>query len=111
MDGLLEELTHREFLEWVAYERVEGPLGPGRQDYYLAQIAAVLANVHRDEGKRREPWTVQDFLLFGEHAGSPAPEGGLAGDTPEGMLAVLLAMSGKGPNAVDLEALRRQRGG
>lgn len=33
-----------ELVEWAAYERVAGPLGPERMDYLLAIVAATVAN-------------------------------------------------------------------
>lgn len=41
-----------EFAEWQAFERLEGELGPARDDWRAAMIAAVIANVNKDKGRK-----------------------------------------------------------
>jgi hypothetical protein len=58
---LLARTTSHELTEWMAYERVAGPLGGRRIDYAAALISAVLANVNSSgKGKAFE---VSDFLI------------------------------------------------
>ncbi|GAA1015903.1 hypothetical protein Aple_010780 [Acrocarpospora pleiomorpha] len=49
---LLNEIGSRELTEWQVYERMAGPLGPVRDDYLAAQVAATVINVNRGKGKR-----------------------------------------------------------
>lgn len=44
----------------MAFERVEGPLGPRRSDYHSAQVAAAIAQTNARKGKR---FKLSDFLL------------------------------------------------
>lgn len=63
----------------MAYERLDGPLGPVRGDYRAAMIATVIANVNR--GKNSSPLSVQDFL--------PTWGAGKQQQSPEDMLRVI----------------------
>ena len=54
-------VSSREFAEWIAYARLE-PFGPEADDYRLAQLLALIANVNRDPKRRRTPWTPDDFM-------------------------------------------------
>lgn len=56
---LLERVSPRELLEWEAYERVAGPLGPHRGDIQAAVVASTVANVNRGKGR---PLPIQDFI-------------------------------------------------
>lgn len=61
---MLGAVSSRELTEWMAYERVTGPLGPQRGDHQVAMLAAVVANTARDPKKRSDPYTGDDFLLW-----------------------------------------------
>lgn len=50
-----------EFAEWMAFERLEGPLGPEREDWRVALIASTIANANRDPKKHRA-YTPTDFI-------------------------------------------------
>ncbi len=66
VDEFLKMFTARQFFEWQAYEQID-PWGERRQDYRIASLGALIANVNRDSKKRPEPYTIEDFLLkFGE---------------------------------------------
>jgi len=53
-------MSAREFAEWIAYERIAGPIGPERLDWNAAHIACVIANTSRTQ---REPYKLKDFVL------------------------------------------------
>ena len=54
-------MRSREFIEWLAYARLE-PFEPEADDYRMAQLMALIANVNRDPKRRKTPWTPNDFL-------------------------------------------------
>lgn len=57
---MLEAMTSRLVTEWMAYELVAGPLGPGRADLQAAIISATVANANRGKkGRRAHP---KDFI-------------------------------------------------
>jgi len=53
-------LGSAELTEWMALERLTGPLGRRRHDIQAATIAATVANANRGKGKK---FLVSDFLL------------------------------------------------
>jgi hypothetical protein len=53
-------VTSREITEWMAYERVTGPLGPERMDSLVAMLTATVANTARGKGTRAA--TPKDFM-------------------------------------------------
>ena len=55
-------MSSAEFVEWIAFERLEGPLGPARDDWRYALIAAMVANANRDPKKKHQPYKPQDFI-------------------------------------------------
>ena len=59
MSGLLDELTQRELLAWVAYHEVE-PWGEDRADLRTAIVAATVHNMHRGRGTPARQ--VADFM-------------------------------------------------
>ena len=48
-------------MEWMAYEREVGPLGPQRGDFHAAEIALGIYNANR--GKRGKKLKLTDFIL------------------------------------------------
>ena len=50
---LLARTPSRELTDWMAYEKMTGPLGPERADLHAGIIAATIANANRGKGKRR----------------------------------------------------------
>ncbi|MFD3657036.1 hypothetical protein [Streptomyces sp. NPDC058620] len=49
-----------ELTEWMAYEQINGPLGPERQDVQFAILTATVANTARGKGQSaKEP---KDFI-------------------------------------------------
>lgn len=56
---LLRTHTSAELTQWMAYERVTGPLGPERLDLLHGIQTAVIANANRGKGKKATP---KDFI-------------------------------------------------
>lgn len=55
-------MSSAEFAEWRAFQRLEGLLGPERDDWRVAMVASVIANASRDQKKRPKPYEPQDFI-------------------------------------------------
>jgi hypothetical protein len=54
-----------ELTEWIAFEKMTGPLGRRRSDIQAATIAATIANANR--GKKGKKLKIRDFLIpYGE---------------------------------------------
>ena len=63
---MLRGLTAKQLWEWEHFADIE-PFDERRQDWRVASILSMLANVNRDSDKRPEPFTAEDFmLLFGD---------------------------------------------
>lgn len=63
-------LDSAELTEWMAFERMTGPLGRRRNDIQAATVAATIANVNRSKNGQRA--RVTDFLIpYGEHHKTP----------------------------------------
>lgn len=56
---LLARIDSRELTEWMAYERLAGPLGGRRIDHAAALVTAAVVNTNRAKGPARQP---ADFL-------------------------------------------------
>lgn len=56
-----QEISSREFTEWIAYNRIE-PFGEKRADIRSAIVASVIANVNRDKKKKPSPFKTDDFM-------------------------------------------------
>ena len=72
-------MSAREFAEWMAYEKVTGPLGPERADVLHAIHMAMLYNQWAAKGKGKKP---KEFLPNWDQSRA---------QTPEEMLAMLRA--------------------
>lgn len=57
---LLSRIDSRELLEWSAYERVHGPIGPDRADTQAAVIASTIARTMG--GKKARRFKLSDFI-------------------------------------------------
>lgn len=69
MAELLARMSGHELADWMAYEELHGPLGPGRGDWHAAVIASTVANtVPRRKGRARAK--VADFLIKWKGRGS-----------------------------------------
>lgn len=60
VNKMLRSLTAKQFMEWMAYARLD-PFNELRQDYRIASIVQILANVNR--AKHQKAYTLQDVLL------------------------------------------------
>lgn len=69
---LTERMSSTEFTEWMAHERINGPLG-GRRHDYLAALAAHIA-VTAASGKKGKKFRFEDFLM--NWSGKRRPRGG-----------------------------------
>ena len=47
--------------EWQEYEKLE-PFGAWRDNWHMAVLASLLANIHRDPKKRPEPVSPSEFM-------------------------------------------------
>lgn len=57
---LESRLSSSELSEWMAYEKITGPLGRRRQDIQAATVAMTIANANRGRGKK---FKISDFLV------------------------------------------------
>lgn len=72
MWDLETRLSSSELTEWIAYERITGPLGRRRQDIQAATVAATIANANRGRGKK---FKISDFLIdYGKQRVQKSPE-------------------------------------
>lgn len=60
---MLDRMSAREFAAWVVFDRQVEPIGDRRADLRAGGIAATIANVFRDEKKKREPFTPEECAL------------------------------------------------
>lgn len=58
---MLEQMPSRLFKEWQAYYLLE-PFGQWRDDYRMAILASILANINRDSKKHPTPFDPLDFM-------------------------------------------------
>ncbi|HQZ40677.1 MAG TPA: DUF4035 domain-containing protein [Vicinamibacterales bacterium] len=54
-------MSAREFGEWMAFYTLE-PFGDSRADLRMGVLAALTANIARDEKRRSKPYEVDDFM-------------------------------------------------
>lgn len=54
-------LSSAELTEWMAFEKMTGPLGRRRNDIQAATIAATIANANRGKGGKK--FKIVDFLV------------------------------------------------
>lgn len=55
-------MSSAEFAEWQAFQRLEGLLGPERDDWRVAMIASVIANANRDGKRTKRAYEPRDFI-------------------------------------------------
>ena len=81
---MLARMDSDELSEWLAYERITGPLDLGtRIDVNIAMLASATYNMRRGKGQPAKK--VSDFLIKWETARQ--------GQTPEQMLAIAAALN------------------
>jgi hypothetical protein len=67
-------MTAQQLEEWKVFDRLE-PFGPERDDQRVAHIVTTLLNLHRNEEKHPEHFTLHDGgVFFGEDADDVAAE-------------------------------------
>jgi hypothetical protein len=71
---MLERISSAELTEWMAFEKLNGPLG-GRRHDYLAALQAHIA-VTAASGKKGKKFKLADFVM--EWGGKKRPRGGRA---------------------------------
>ena len=45
-------VSSAEFVEWLAFQTIYGPLGPNRGDYHAAQLESSMVNIWRGKSQR-----------------------------------------------------------
>jgi hypothetical protein len=55
-------MSSAEFVEWRAFQLLEGPLSPWREDWRMAMLASVIANGNRDPKRYPRPFEEKDFI-------------------------------------------------
>lgn len=58
---MLGEMSSEDFTEWKAYEKLE-PFGPLSEEWRIANLTSIIANVNRNPKKRSQPFTAKDFM-------------------------------------------------
>jgi hypothetical protein len=71
---MLSKMTSRQFVEWMAWEQIDGPIGQGRADYLAAMQMALIANVNR--GKSGRKYSIADFLPQWDRSARKTNSGG-----------------------------------
>lgn len=63
---MLDEISSKQLSEWMALESIEGPIGERGAWHRMAHVASILANAHRDQKKRPQPFRLDEFLPWVE---------------------------------------------
>lgn len=74
---MLKGMTAKQFIGWENYSIID-PFDEQRADYRAAQIVAMLAEVNRNHKKRKNPYTIDEFLLQFKELKAPTREQSLA---------------------------------
>lgn len=61
VEEMLSRMTSHEISEWIAYSTVE-LIGDDREDYRMANVMALLANINRDPENKPDPFSPVDFM-------------------------------------------------
>lgn len=70
---LLARCSASELTDWIAYERIAGPLGADRLDIHAGIVASTTANVMRQ--KNSKTYKPKDFIPKWDRPGIRDPEG------------------------------------
>ncbi len=65
VEELLSRMGSRELAEWMAFERLEGPLGTRHMDQLTAMQMAQQHNIHRSKSAKAA--TVETYLPTWDH--------------------------------------------
>ena len=71
---LQEQLSSKDFAEWMAYYAVE-PFGEERADLRNAIVASTIANAYRDTKRTKKPFSPGDFMPEFDRVEEPATHG------------------------------------
>jgi hypothetical protein len=74
---MMHRMTSAELSGWLAFSSVE-PIGDDREDFRMAMLCSLIANVNRDPAKRAEPFTPMDFIVnfWKQPESEPDPDAG-----------------------------------
>ena len=93
-----QEISSREFAEWIAYNRLE-PFGERRADLRTGIVASVIANVNRDKKKRSKPFKAEEFMPeFGSEYTEYVMTPEETAETANRIFGQLAALQGQRPN-------------
>ncbi|RQM48648.1 hypothetical protein EHZ19_10610 [Paraburkholderia bannensis] len=73
-DEMMRSMTSEEFTRWMEFEKIE-PFGERLADLRMGTLAALLANLHRDTKRKREPYVPSDFAPWMLDAAPEEPGG------------------------------------
>jgi hypothetical protein len=59
---MMQTMSAVEYNEWLAYYDTE-PFGPEADEMRLARLLSLIAEINRDEKKRKEPFTAEEMML------------------------------------------------
>jgi hypothetical protein len=66
VDAMLRQISMKQFREWQAFQDLE-PFDETRADARAASIRQTLAEIHRNRDRRKDAYTIGDFLIhFGD---------------------------------------------
>ncbi len=71
-DEMLSRISAAELVDWAAYERIAGPLGPARSDIQAGIVASTIANVMRT--RRGRTYKPKDFIPQWDRPRARTPE-------------------------------------
>lgn len=63
VNRMLRRIGWRQFVEWLGFIALNGPIGERRDDWRIATLCALLANINRDTKKRWTAFEAKEFLL------------------------------------------------
>jgi hypothetical protein len=63
VEEMMNRMSAREFAAWMMFDAQVEPIGDRRDDLRAGGISATIANVFRDETKRREAFTPDECAL------------------------------------------------
>lgn len=67
-------MTSEEFMYWMEMEQLE-PFGERLADLRMGTLAALIANIHRDAKRKKEPYVPSDFAPWMLDASPEEPSG------------------------------------
>lgn len=68
---MLKQMSSAELVDWMAYEKIAGPLGGARADYHAAQISAAITNGIKALAGKRGDGNLSSHVLKWDNARQP----------------------------------------